>query len=163
MNRNYTYARSFVTFNSIPNSIYFLQKYNIPGFTIGSATQTTPYQNVPLPGDKVSFNDFNATFILDENMSVFIEMWDWISSNNTENYIGDFSLHIFNNTAKNFVLRIDFIGGWISQMNEIQFVDSTTSDDTNPRLLDCLFKYAYYTPVKITDQSNYSNIIEGVE
>lgn len=153
INRNYTFGRSFVVFNSIPNSIYYLQKYNIPGFTIGAATQSTAYQDIPLPGDKISYSPFNATFILDEEMDVFLEIWNWIKTNNTENTTGDFTLYIYNNVAKKYIMKIDFIGGWVSQMNETLLVDSTSSDDTTPRLLDCLFNYAEYKPSKINGET----------
>lgn len=161
-NRNYTYARSFVAFNSIPNSVYYLQKYNIPGFSITSTEQSTMYQTIPIPGNTITYNAFNATFILDEDMKTFVELFNWINTNNTANQTGDFSLYVYNNTAQRLTARFDFFGGWITQMNDVMFVDSTNTDDTNPRLIDCLFNYAYYNPV-LLDDSVDNDIIVGVE
>lgn len=161
VNRNYNYGRSFVAFNSQPHSRYFIQKYNLPGFTLNEATQETPYQAVSIPGSNITWNPFSATFILDEEMKVWYEIWQWIKSNNGENKTEDFSMYIYNNTVKRFVMRIDFSGAWVNQENDIEIADFTTTDDTEPKLLTVFFKYAYYNPV-LLDESSNNDIIEGV-
>lgn len=160
-NRNYTHGQSFITFNDKPNSAYYIQKYNLPGFTLGETTQSTPYQTISVPGSQINFNAFNATFILDEEMKTWFEIWKWMKENNTENNTADFALYIFNNTAKRFVMKIDFIGAWVNQQNDVMWADFATNDDTQPKLLDVLFKYAYYVPT-LLDESASKDIIEGV-
>lgn len=160
VNRNYTYGQTFVTFNEYQDKVYFLQKYNLPGFTIGESVQSTPYQTVSLPGSQVTYNPFNATFILDEDMKVWYDLWKWMFDNNSEDRTSDFSLHIYNNTVKRYVMRLDFIGAWVQQENDINdFTNFATSDDTEPRYLDILFKYAYYKPVLLDSETN--DIIVG--
>jgi hypothetical protein len=64
-------------------------------------------------------------------------------------------MHVWNNTVKRYVMRLDFIGAWVQQENDINnFTDFATNDDTQPRLLDVLFKYAYYQPVLLNGETN---------
>ena len=127
---------------------------------MGTATAATGYQTIPVPGSAISYNAFNATFILDEEMKTWYEIWNWMKTNNNENITSDFSLHIYSNTAKRYVMRIDFIGGWVNQQNDVQLADFAVSDDTEPKLLDVLFKYAYYNPV-LLDKETGNDIIIG--
>lgn len=159
-NRNYLHGQSFISFNDQPNSAYFIQKYNLPGFILGETTQSTSYQTISVPGSSITYNAFNATFILDEEMKTWYEIWKWMKNNNSENSTADFSLHLYNNTAKRFVMRIDFVGGWVNQLNDVQLADFATTDDTDPKLLDVLFKYAYYQPV-LLDKETGNDIIIG--
>ena len=160
MNRNYTHSRSFITFNSIPNSVYYLQKYNIPGISIKPADQNTRFVNIPHPGDKIEYNQFNTTFIMNEDFTNFVELWNWVKNNNSADNISDFTLHIYSNTIKKIVVEFDFIGAWISNTQDIQIADFATNDDTTPKLLDCLFYYAYYTP-RLIDTTANTDIIIG--
>lgn len=162
-NRNYVQGRSYIIFNDIPESIYYLQKFNLPGFSIPEASQSTPYQNIPIPGSTVKYNDFNCTFICDEEYKVWYELFQWMKKNNHENLVSDFTLYLYSNTAKKLVMKIDFIGAWCSLQNDInEFFNSSTNDDTTPKLIDILFKYAYYDPKLISENTN-SDIIIGVE
>lgn len=155
VNRNYSYGQTFVTFNEYQDKVYFLQKYNLPGFTIGESSQSTPYQKISVPGSQITYNPFNATFILDEDMKVWYDLWKWMRKNNNDDITSEFSLHIYNNTVKRYVMRLDFIGAWVQQENDIgDFTDFSTSDDTTPRYLDVLFKYAYYEPVLLNEETN---------
>lgn len=163
INRNYTQGRSYIIFNDLPESIYYLQKYNLPGFKIPEATQSTPYQSIPVPGSSVQYSDFNCTFVCDENLRVWYELYLWMLKNNKENITGDFTLFIYSNTIKKLVMKLNFIGAWCSEQHDIQnFYDSTMDDDSKPRVIDSVFKYAYYEPVLVSESVN-SDVIIGVE
>ena len=53
-------------FQRIPNVNYFCQKVNIPGMVLGSAVQPTPFSDIPLEGDKLSFDTLDISFLIDE-------------------------------------------------------------------------------------------------
>lgn len=146
MSRNFTQSRSFVTFNDLPNSLYYLQKYNLPGLTLDVTTQGTPYQKIPLPGSSINYNPFNCSFIIDEDMKVWYELWQWVKINNSASKVGDFSLYIYNNTSKKIVMRVDFTGGWVGQENDVMFHDDAQTDSSIPKIVDCWFNYVEYTP-----------------
>ena len=62
----------------LPLVEFFVQSANIPGISLGSAQQNTPLIDVPLPGDKVTFNSLDISFLVDENLNNFKEIHDWI-------------------------------------------------------------------------------------
>lgn len=67
-------------FQRIPNVNYFCQKVNIPGMVLGSAVQPTPFSDIPLEGDKLSFDTLDISFIIDEDMQNYQEIYSWLLS-----------------------------------------------------------------------------------
>ncbi len=53
----------------IPNVEFFVQSVNIPGITLGEATQTTPLKDIPIPGDKLNYASLDLSFLVDENLN----------------------------------------------------------------------------------------------
>lgn len=51
---------------------------NIPGITLGNIVQTTSMRGLNRPGDSLEFNDLNITFILQENLSDWLTIFNWI-------------------------------------------------------------------------------------
>jgi hypothetical protein len=74
----------------LPHVVFFAQSYNIPGLSIGSATQYTALSNKPWPGDKVTFNDFFVTFIVDEDFKNFLEITKWVTDLGHEQSLGQY-------------------------------------------------------------------------
>lgn len=61
-----------------PNVTFFCQTANLPGLSMGTATQATPFVDVPVPGDKIQFEEFTVSFAVDEDMSNYKEIANWI-------------------------------------------------------------------------------------
>jgi hypothetical protein len=61
-----------------PNITYTCQSANLPSMQIGAAMQPTPFVDIPHPGDKVQFGDFNIRFLINEDMSNYLEIYNWI-------------------------------------------------------------------------------------
>ena len=62
----------------IPKVEFFVQTANIPGISLGGATQSTPLLDVPVPGDKLTFGSLDITFLVDENLNNYKEIHDWL-------------------------------------------------------------------------------------
>lgn len=81
-NFNYLQPTSFklvIDRRNYPNLEFFCQNVTHPGM-IMSAVEL-PYQKVagvPMPGDKLTFNELSCNIILDENLLGYSEMFDWI-------------------------------------------------------------------------------------
>ena len=65
--------------NQLPKVQYFTVSANVPGITLGDATYATPLKDIPLPGEKLTYDDLNITFIVDENLENYIEMHTWLT------------------------------------------------------------------------------------
>jgi len=62
----------------LPEVEFFCQSANIPGISLGSATQPTSLYDVPIPGDKITYQDLSITFLVDENLNNYKEIHDWL-------------------------------------------------------------------------------------
>ena len=62
----------------LPLVEFFVQSANIPGISLGSATQTNPLYDIPLPGDKITYAALDMSFLVDENLNNYKEIHDWI-------------------------------------------------------------------------------------
>ena len=65
-------------FTSLPRTTYTCQVANIPQLNIGAASQPTPARDIPVIGDKLKYGDLEVEFILNEDMSNYIEIYNWI-------------------------------------------------------------------------------------
>ena len=67
-----------LAFNRLPKTTWFCTAANIPGITLGEAMYPTPMADIPLTGDKLTFETLNITFIVDEELQNYRELWDWL-------------------------------------------------------------------------------------
>ena len=62
----------------LPEVEFTCQTANIPGISLGSASQPTPLVDVPIPGDKLSYQSLDISFLVDENLNNYKEIHDWL-------------------------------------------------------------------------------------
>jgi len=63
----------------LPKVEYFCTSVNVPGITLGgNITQQTPFKDIPLPGDKLTYEPLRMSFIVDENLENFQEIHGWL-------------------------------------------------------------------------------------
>ena len=67
-----------ISFNRIPKVDWFCTTANIPGITLGEAMYPTPMADMFVTGDKLTFETLNITFIVDEELQNYRELWDWL-------------------------------------------------------------------------------------
>jgi hypothetical protein len=80
-NTNYLKPNSFkFDVAKLPNVTYTCQSANLPALQLGVAVQDSPFVDIPHPGDKVSFGEFTIRFLINEDMSNYKELYDWIVS-----------------------------------------------------------------------------------
>ena len=64
--------------SKLPTVEFFCQTANIPGISIGTASMPTGLKDIPIPGEKVSYQDLSISFLVDENLNNYKEIHDWI-------------------------------------------------------------------------------------
>ena len=67
-----------LAFNRVPKSTWFCTAANVPGITLGEAMFATPMSDMFITGDKLTFETLNITFIVDEELQNYRELWDWM-------------------------------------------------------------------------------------
>ena len=63
----------------LPQVEFFIQSVNLPGISISDVNVATPLYDYPVPGDEISFQPLDISFLVDENLNNYKELHDWIS------------------------------------------------------------------------------------
>lgn len=157
MINNYLQPTEFrLNVKRLPKTEFFSQKVSIPGISLSPVEQTTPLNNVYHSGDDVTFNELSTTFIIDEYMKNFIEVYDWIYQlgfpTKTDEYkqilrsddglYSDIILTIMNSNV-NPAIELHFTNCFPISLSDVSF-DTTMSDNTAPEST-VSFRYDYYS------------------
>lgn len=151
-NMNFLQPTKYIlTFSDVPDTVYFCQKVTVPGLSIGSVTQSTPNLEFFLPGTKITFDDFEIEFLVNEDMASWLSLYNWMKNITTDivktkRSEGEAVLSILSN-QNNPKLRILFknifpytLGGF--EMN-------TTLSAEDHMVATATFKYSYFTVEKL--------------
>ena len=77
--QNYSSPTQFkFNIHKLPKVEYFATSINVPGITLGSAEQTTPFKDRPIPGDKLTYDTLQLTFLVDEGLANYQEIHGWL-------------------------------------------------------------------------------------
>jgi len=78
-NRNFLSPTGFkFTLNRAPKVAFFSNSANIPSMDLGVAVQSTYLKDIDIPGDKIIFEDFSLRFLVDEDLSNYMQIQNWI-------------------------------------------------------------------------------------
>ena len=64
--------------NQLPKVEFFTTSANIPEISLGELVIPTPYKNIPIVGDRVTFGNLSISFIVDEYLENYISIHNWI-------------------------------------------------------------------------------------
>ena len=63
----------------LPKVEYFTTEVNLPGITLGDAIFPTPFTDIPVMGDKLTFDNLTVSFIVDEFLENYRTLHDWMT------------------------------------------------------------------------------------
>ena len=79
-NRNYMSPLGFkLILTKTPKVDFLCQSANIPQISMGTAIQPTYLKDIPVPGDKVLYDDLTVSFLVDEKMENYLAIHKWIT------------------------------------------------------------------------------------
>ena len=61
-----------------PSVNEWIQSVSVPGLTLGEAQMENQLVRVPVPGDKLIFSPLSFSFLVDEGMKNWSEMFNWM-------------------------------------------------------------------------------------
>jgi hypothetical protein len=160
-NTNYLQPTKFLLmFDRIPTVQYFCQSINIPGVSIGNAIYQTPLYDIPVAGEKLTYNQLSLTFPINGDCLSWIELHNWfraiaspVSIADRQNYISkqttrskltsysDATLTLLSN-LNNPILRVYFYNCFPIALSDIQFDTKSSADDI--LVGDATFMFEYY-------------------
>ena len=175
-NRNYMSPVGFkLILTKTPKVDFLCQSANIPQISMGTAIQPSYLKDIPVPGDKVLYDDLNVRFLVDEKMENYLAIHKWITGLGYPESIGqyrqlktddkrtdrrvndsadplyfqysDATLQVLNSNYKPSVL-INFKDAFPVSLSTLDF--DVTTLDYNYFTAEVTFKYTIYN---ITDPS----------
>jgi len=145
---------------------------NIPGIGMGGPTQATPYNDFQLTGDKLNYEDFNVTFLINEDCQNYSLIHNWLvgitypqkatqwrefidqmkdkdfqNDNNLEQV--DIFLHVLNSNY-NTAYKVHFFDAFPISLTPMEF--STELSDIDYLKARITFRYTYFKLLDIFDK-----------
>lgn len=106
------------------NITFFAQSVSAPGITMNAAE--VPYRDhssVPMVGDKLAYSALIANVLIDENMSSYEEIVDWMKYNVANNDPG-----VLSDDAHHSDLTMNFLGSKNVLSRSIRYTDAFPTD-----------------------------------
>lgn len=66
------------TIKRLPNVSFYVQAATVPGLSMATTDQATPFKTIYRAGDKLQYDDFSVTVRLDEYMESYNEIFAWM-------------------------------------------------------------------------------------
>ena len=64
--------------NQLPKVEFFTVAANVPAIRLGEAIFPTPFRQVPIAGDELTYDSFTISFLVDEYLENYITLHDWL-------------------------------------------------------------------------------------
>ena len=64
--------------NQLPKVQFFTTAANIPDISLGEVVIPTPFKQIPILGDQLTFGNLDVSFIVDEYLENYISIHDWL-------------------------------------------------------------------------------------
>ena len=62
----------------LPKVEYFCTSINLPGIRLNTVTQPTPLKQIPVPGESLTYDGLEMTFLVDEDYENYQEIHGWL-------------------------------------------------------------------------------------
>ena len=65
--------------HQLPKVEFFTLSANVPGISADTVTQPTPYKDIPIVGDKLTYENLSITFLVDEYLENYNSLHNWMT------------------------------------------------------------------------------------
>ena len=90
-NRNYMSPLGFkLVITKTPKVDFLCQSANIPQISMGTAIQPSYLKDIPVPGDKVLYDDLSIRFLVDEKAENYLAIYKWMTGLGYPESIGQY-------------------------------------------------------------------------
>ena len=66
--------------NQLPKVEFFTVSANVPSINLGDAIFPTPFKDIPVMGDKLTYDNLSISFIVDEYLENYISLHEWMTA-----------------------------------------------------------------------------------
>ena len=140
-------------FTRLPTVTYFCQRVNLPSISFTRAEQGTSFGVVgKVPGGRYDFEDLTVSFIVDEDMKNWIEIYEWMRSIGN---LDDMTKHVTPHHDKYSDARITVLNSAYKEKKVIKIRQAfpvslsgidfdVTLPETEPVIASASFAFTYY-------------------
>lgn len=129
----------------IPNVSFFMQTAMIPGIDMDMPQHDTPRRNYQVTGSKLTYDPLLLTFIVDEDLGNYLEIYRWMQSiirtDEEHKNKSDGALHILNGQM-NLKAICRFSGIYPASLTELNF--GVNDSDNITTVATVTFNYEYF-------------------
>lgn len=134
-----------------------LQAASVPGVHIPATDVPGTPQGMyrsKIPGSTFEFDAVPIRILVDENLDSWVEAYKWMLAcqnylnrdksgwkNDGEGFPGAVLMHVLDNDKKEIVMTLRYIGGWCSDLSEIEYNLSEDADPAMVFIATLQFKY----------------------
>ena len=117
-----------ISFSRLPGVQYFCQRISLPTVVLGETNEPSPFLNVPLEGDTLTFEAMSLSFIVDEDLLNYREIYDWMTALGFPREYGQFA-----------ALQEQSTGSTLTKYSDLTIVLHTNKSNPNYRVkfTDC--------------------------
>ena len=65
--------------HQLPKVEYFVTQAELPDISLDTTVQNTPFKDIPIPGEKLTYSNLTVTFLVDEYLENYISLHNWIT------------------------------------------------------------------------------------
>lgn len=143
-----------LVFPEISDTIYFCQKANLPGVQLDQVSHQTPQLDLYVSGTKLSYNTFDITFLVNEDLTAWTSIYNWMKelANVDQSYkrrqaaFKQAILTIYSN-QNNPKMRVTYSNIFPLSVSDLEF-DTTLSAEDHI-VATATFRYDYFEIEKL--------------
>jgi hypothetical protein len=125
---------------------FTIQTMMLPDVSAEGAPLQFRQRNIATVADKINFGSFEVSYLIDEDLLNYKEIFDWLKSNvesnhTATNHVRDLTLTIMN-SANNVTKQIKFIDAYPTSLSSLPFDITTTDVEYLTAIVT--FEYSYY-------------------
>jgi hypothetical protein len=125
---------------------FTIQTMILPDVSADGAPLPWKQVDVAMASDKITFGQFEISYLIDEDLLNYKEIFDWLKGNvesvhTATNHVRDLTLTIMN-SANNVTKQIKFIDAYPTMLSSLPFDITTT--DVEYLTAVASFRYSYY-------------------
>lgn len=162
-NINPLYPGGFqLSITKLPELSFFCQTASVPTISIPNVSQSTPFSQVNLPGDKIEFSPLEINFLIDETMGNYLGIYEWLkgmgfptSNNEYSNFLNSQDPRLSEAAKVYSDGTLAILGSNYNTIKSIRIVDlipvrldslefNSTITELNPLIGRAIFTYSYY-------------------
>lgn len=149
-----------LNFDKLPNVTFYYQEANLPSLTLNVAEQPNLFTTIKRPSNKIEFENFTVSFIVQGDMDNFMEVFNWMKEIGSPEEVAE-SLkqkeewELFSNASMEI-----YAPGWQSSKRvvfkdcfptELEGINFSILSEGNPVKVNATFAYTTYDIVEVNE------------